>query len=293
MLSIFIKLLGYCVSFLPGSIRYRISRLGAWILGDIVQYRKKVINDNLHNSFPDLSEKQLLAYKKKFYHVFCDQILEMLLMVNKKSYESIKSNYEIDLEGLRALYAEGRNVMMILGHQFNWEWGLWILSKETDFHVQGVYMPVKNKALDAFWVSVRGAFGAEMISAHQVKPLLLPNTNKPTLTLIIGDQSPSNLDRVVWLNFLNQSTAFIQTYEKIARKRAMAVVFIEVIRKSNGHYHTPYIIHCKDARETTEGSIVNAFAKFLEGSIRRSPENWLWSHRRWKHKPPVQHSPLQ
>ncbi|MDW8333504.1 MAG: hypothetical protein RMM53_04735, partial [Bacteroidia bacterium] len=26
-----------------------------------------------------------------------------------------------------------------------------------------------------------------------------------------------------------------------------------------------------------------AFARFLESAVRRQPENWMWSHRRWKH----------
>jgi KDO2-lipid IV(A) lauroyltransferase len=37
-----------------------------------------------------------------------------------------------------------------------------------------------------------------------------------------------------------------------------------------------------DARSFEEGELTVMFARFLEDSIRKQPENWLWSHRRWK-----------
>jgi len=34
---------------------------------------------------------------------------------------------------------------------------------------------------------------------------------------------------------------------------------------------------------TKEGEISEAYIKQLEEAIKKQPEIWLWSHRRWKH----------
>ncbi|MCB0786185.1 MAG: hypothetical protein KDC02_18495, partial [Flavobacteriales bacterium] len=36
-----------------------------------------------------------------------------------------------------------------------------------------------------------------------------------------------------------------------------------------------------------EGEITEIHTRRLEADIRRSPEIWLWTHRRWKHRRPV------
>ncbi len=284
MILVFVlNIFGYFLYLLPKSFFYTFSNLIAWIIGNIIQYRRKVIEQNLKNAFPYLSEVHIQNIKNQFYKNLTNQFFEMLIMT-ANSYDYIQKHYEIDVSELNHLYNEGKSVLMVLGHQFNWEWGLWLLSQKTHFHVQGVYMPIKNSSIDKWLVKIRGKYGAEMVPANQVRTLLKPPTDKPTLTLIIGDQSPANLDYCLWINFLNQETAFINAYEKIAHRRKMAIVFIEVLKIRQGYYKTPYKVFCKDASKLKPNEIVQNFVNFLEESIQKNPDNWLWSHRRWKHK---------
>ena len=37
------------------------------------------------------------------------------------------------------------------------------------------------------------------------------------------------------------------------------------------------------AGQTEENQITREYIKKLEAAIRKRPDNWLWSHRRWKH----------
>ncbi len=278
-----LNLLSKFLFIIPKPFFYNLSNFIAWFMSNVVRYRKKVIQENLKNAFPQLSNKEIQKIQSQFYQNLTDFFLEMLLMASN-SYDYIQKNYEIDLSELNRLYKEGKSVLMVLGHQFNWEWGLWILSRNTQFHVQGVYMPIKNKNLDAWLVNLRGKYGAEMVPANQVRTLLQPPTNKPTLTLIIGDQSPASSQNCIWTTFFHQETAFINAYEKIAQRRKMAVIFIEVLKKSRGKYHTPYQIFTHDASQLKNNELVQAFILFLEKSIQNQPANWLWSHKRWKHK---------
>lgn len=284
MMQLLFQLLGSFLFLLPKSIFYGVSDLIACFLRVVIKYRKKVIELNLKNAFPEFSDSQIQKVKNEFYKNLTDQFLEMLIMAAPQSYSYIEKNYFIDLKLLNELYEQGKSVLMVLGHQFNWEWGLWILSKKTKFHVQGVYMPIKNRKIDKLLKEIRGYYGAEMVPANQVRSLLKPPTDKPTLTLIIGDQSPANLESCYWTNFFHQETAFINAYEKIAHRRKMAVVFIEVLKVKRGIYQTPYFVFSTDASLLEPNKVIENFVQFLENSIRKNPPNWLWSHRRWKHK---------
>ena len=38
-----------------------------------------------------------------------------------------------------------------------------------------------------------------------------------------------------------------------------------------------------NAKATNDGEITTAYVRYLENEIRQQPDNWVWSHRRWKH----------
>ena len=42
-----------------------------------------------------------------------------------------------------------------------------------------------------------------------------------------------------------------------------------------------------DPKNTSEGLITELHTKRLEQDIHTRPEIWLWTHRRWKHRPPA------
>jgi KDO2-lipid IV(A) lauroyltransferase len=56
-----------------------------------------------------------------------------------------------------------------------------------------------------------------------------------------------------------------------------------MIRVKRGHYKSVSKLAFADGSKTKEGEITKAYVQFLEESIKRQPENWLWSHNRWKH----------
>jgi KDO2-lipid IV(A) lauroyltransferase len=52
-----------------------------------------------------------------------------------------------------------------------------------------------------------------------------------------------------------------------------------------GHYELEYHLVSDDAINTEDGYITKKFTLMLEQLIKSRPELWLWTHRRWKHKP--------
>ena len=111
-----------------------------------------------------------------------------------------------------------------------------------------------------------------------------------TLWGFIADQNPSDPKRVSWNDFMDRKTAFFKGPEFIARRYDNIVYFGEFIKLRRGYYQIKMKLAFEHPKETREGEITEAYVRFLEDSIKRQPENWVWSHRRWKHIYPAKNS---
>jgi KDO2-lipid IV(A) lauroyltransferase len=110
--------------------------------------------------------------------------------------------------------------------------------------------------------------------------------NKETLTFNVfaADQTPTKSEINYWGNFLNQETGFFLGIEKIAASLGMGVVFVDIQRRARGRYNGVFELITDDPKDTGEHEIIKKYISLLEQSITRAPDNWLWSHKRWKHK---------
>ncbi len=113
---------------------------------------------------------------------------------------------------------------------------------------------------------------------------MVKRKNELSIYAFAADQTPSQPQTAYWGNFLNQDTPFYIGVEKIARTLDLGVIFIDLYREKRGYYVGEISLITKSAKSTKEGEITEAYMQKLDEAIRRHPSNWLWSHRRWKHK---------
>jgi len=78
--------------------------------------------------------------------------------------------------------------------------------------------------------------------------------------------------------------------EKVASKYDMAVVFFNIQKIKRGYYNLYIELLFDHTSDLPEHLITETHVKRLEELIREKPEFWIWSHRRWKHKRPVQNA---
>lgn len=78
--------LWYLLSLLPLRFLYFISDLLFYPLYYCIRYRRKIIRNNLSNSFPEKDLKEIVQIEKQFYSFFCDYIVETLKLfsISKK-----------------------------------------------------------------------------------------------------------------------------------------------------------------------------------------------------------------
>lgn len=282
----FVYALFYCLSLLPFWAMYAFGSVLNFIVYTVFGYRKKVVYANIRNSFPDKSELEIKQIAKRFYLSFTDQWLEtvkLMSMTDKQINKRISCNWDF----LSQYNTRNQPVYVVLGHRFNWEWANVAFAINSTLPMVGLYLPLSSKVFDRLMLKIRSRFGATYVPVTNMLPGLKKMEGKNYLMGFLADQTPSNLNLSIWYNFLNQPTPFITGPEKAAKRAGAAVVYLSISKRNRGYYTIEMEEICANAKDMPYGYITKACTKRLQDEMLQQPENWLWSHRRWKRKPTV------
>jgi KDO2-lipid IV(A) lauroyltransferase len=275
----------YLISILPFWLLYGVSDFIYLIVYHIFGYRKKVVLNNLRNSFPEKSEKEINEICKKFYSFFCDWIVEMIKSITISKDEMIKRCHFNDTSLLDKFSSEKRKVIFVMGHFGNYELAAAEMAFNTNYNLHVIYKPLSNKYFNALINKKRKRFGTQIMPMSATFKTMLGNKNSDELsaTTFIADQTPSP-ENAYWTSFLNQDTPIFWGTEVLASKLNYPVIYVSLNRVKRGHYKMDLELLCENPKDTQKGEISEIHTKRLEQDIKRQPEIWLWSHKRWKHQ---------
>lgn len=280
----------YLISLMPLTVLYGLSNALYVLLYHIIRYRKALVKSNLKAAFPNKSNQELLLIEQKFYRNLCDMAVETIKLFSA-DVKAIKARFEVNDELYHRWHASGRSILQASGHLFNWEWANWLLRKETPYATRVLYMFSGSKALDRAMTEMRERQGSKLIAANDLRAMMLP-PEQPTVTVFLADQNPSDLRRAHWSMFMGRPAPFHRGLEIMARRTGQAVVFEDLVRIGQGRYRNVTHVAFENGMNTHEGEVTEAFVRWLETRINEHPENWLWTHNRWKHRPPAHFNPL-
>jgi Kdo2-lipid IVA lauroyltransferase/acyltransferase len=278
----------YLFMLIPFPFFYGLSELVFFILYYLIGYRKKIVKQNLKNSFPQKSEAEIQKITRKFYRYLCDLFLETFkTLVIRKSVALKRCRLHPEAKKLfDQYYAEQKSLVIVMGHFGNWEWAGNAFSLTCKHQLYVIYHPLRNKFFDRLMYRMRTKFGSKLIAMQDTYKEMVRNKNEINATAFIADQTPFP-ETAYWTKFLNQDTPVFQGTEKIAKKMNYPVVYVSVKRIRRGRYEIFAETLFENPAETVPGEISEAHTRRLERDIIEQPETWLWSHRRWKHKKPV------
>lgn len=278
----------WVITLLPLRVLYIFSDLIYFILYYFPKYRKDVVAQNLKNSFPDKTPAQLVVIEKKFYRHLSDIFVETLKLTHMSVREQKKRFTYTGLDIIEKLKEDKRDVIAVLGHYNNWEWPT-MIPIFMKYKSIIIYKPLQNKYYDRLIRNQRAKFGLILTPTSQVLREIIKyrRENINTLSIFIADQIPAKGDIRYWTTFLNQDTAVHTGAGKIAPKYDMAVVFFHIKKIKRGYYNLDVELLLDHTAGLTEETITESHVKRLEELINNKPEFWIWSHKRWKHKKPV------
>jgi KDO2-lipid IV(A) lauroyltransferase len=281
--------INWIFTLLPLPVLYIFSDFLYLVLYYIVSYRRNVVATNLKNSFPEKTDKELKVIEKKFYRHLSDLLIETFKSTHMTSANQKKRFTYNNLEIMDKLREEKRDIIAVMGHYNNWEWPT-LLPYYLKYTTIIIYKPLQNKYFNRFINNHRSEHGIVLTPTSQVIREIINYRKNDinTVSVFISDQIPSIGDIKYWTTFLNQDTAVFTGAGKIASKYDMAVVFFNVQKAKRGYYNLNIELLFDHTAGLSEEVITEKHVRRLEEIIKEKPENWIWSHRRWKHKKPVE-----
>jgi len=272
----------YCISLLPWRILYIISDALYFLAYYIIKYRRKVVYNNLLIAFPEKSPKERVKIEKEFYHHLIDSFVETvkLISISRKDFDK---HCIVDATAVNNLYASGKNVQILAGHFFNWEFLNLGMSANINYPFIGVYMNISSKTVSRILIPMRKKFGTILIPASEFRTQFNNYTKNTYAIGLIADQNPPVPERAVWLPFFGKMTAFHNGPEKGAIRMNTAIAMLDIYKIKRGYYKINLSILTTEPKTLPEGAITKALIANIEKTIKENPANYLWSHRRWKH----------
>jgi len=274
----------YLLAYLPTPVLLRFSDLLAFILRDVIGYRKKVIDRNLLASFPEKTTEERQANARQFYTHLADRVIENIRCIGIPREEFLTRCTIPNVDELHRYHAEGRHIVVLLAHCGAWEWAGYSACALLKHKIYGVYAPVTNPYFNRLVVDTRAQHGMHLISMRETGEYFRQKPEDPTLHIFFTDQSPKRADNAYWTTFLNQDTPFFYGGARYAIAHDCVVLYINIRQKKRGYFETTFSLITEQANQLSEDEIVQSFSEKLEEQIRENPADWLWSHKRWKHQ---------
>lgn len=273
------------LSLLPLSLLFFFADLAYYIVYYLVPYRKKVVRENLCNAFPEKTMPEIILIEKKFFKNLVSIVFEVIKM-RSMSRSAVKKRVKfLNLDRLETYLDNGKSVLACTGHYCNWELGVLALGLNLPKPVNVIYKPLSDKAYDDWFHHIRTRFGNKFIPMRQTLRAMAGTRNETNVFCFAGDQTPVKEETHYWINFLNQPTAVLLGLEKIALQTNRPIFYFKTRLVKRGYYEIDCIPLCLDPKSTTGHQITDMQFGLLENIIKEEPAYWLWSHRRWKHKP--------
>lgn len=284
---------------LPLKVQYANARLLAWLAGSVIGYRRDDVMVNLARSFPDKKYEELIEIKKKFYRHFADIVVETAWFGASSPERLRKQNIcrIVNPETIGAVYEKAPSMMVLYSHCGNWELfgGTVEYSRnnpeahfaEDNFTV--VYKRMSSKVWDEILHENRiaplrdkEAFDG-YIESNDIVRYVFRNRDRKIFYNLNTDQSPYyNSGANIEVNFMHQKTFTMTAAAVMAQKFSMGVVYLNIRPESRGHYLMEYTVIAEDASQMSAEQIMGKYYELLEKDINAMPENYLWTHRRWK-----------
>lgn len=270
------------IARLPLSWLYGLSHILYWVMTYLWHYRRRIVRSNLQRVYPEATDDERRAIEHAFYRHLCDLIVEIIKLLHISDDELHRRIEVHGTELIDSCARDGHPVFAYLGHFGNWEWAQQMYAYFTE-HIgcYQIYRPTRNWPSNELMLHLRARFRGTCIRQSQALRtiLRLRQSGQPFLVAFLADQHPNSAVMKNWTDFLGQDTMYITGPEEIGRRVDARFLFIDIEKTARGHYR----MTCRPIVpvEGEEFPYTIGYLRMMEEAIRRQPELWLWSHRRW------------
>ena len=259
-------------------LRYACSGLLFFLGYRLFGLRRGTIRQNLRRSFPDKRDDD----RERIRNDFVTRQAEILAEFDyARVMGAAELRARVQLLDPAGLLAAPGKLVLIGGHQCNFEWMLLRISLELGSGLIAIYKPMGSARVERYFLSIRSKFGARMLSSKSIRQELGAIRDARALGLV-ADQVPRTSPERHWTTFLRQDTAFFKGPERMARLLRAQIVYVSMRRCARGRYEIEFEPLTATGEKPAPGVPTERYARVLERDITADPAGWWWSHRRWK-----------
>ena len=249
-------------------------------LGSIFRSNKMSLN-NLSIAFPNLSENEKKEIVKQTWANY-GKIFSEYMFINefRQNFEFSKRIIIENKEELEKIKSQKKPVIFISGHFNNFELMAMQIEK-AGIDLAAVYRPLNNKYLNPLMENIRKKY----ICRKQIKKgisgtkELLLNFKKGTSIALMIDQRVSQGIRC---NLFGEKALTTTIPAQFVKKFGSKIIPVYIERKNNEIFKITFYHPLELSKNSSEELITIKLNKFLEEMIKKNPDQWIWSHNRWK-----------
>jgi KDO2-lipid IV(A) lauroyltransferase len=189
-------------------------------------------------------------------------------------------------ENLEAALAKGKGALIFTGHFGNWEVANAVVSEVGPFRV--IARALDNPRLEKDLFRFRTRLGSEVINKFGASRPILQALSRNEIVAILIDQNVLR-SQAVFVDFFGKSAATTPGLAAFHLKTGAPLVPLFVDQAPGGRYRVrilpPLEFPSSGRRDEDVLKITQICTKMIEHEIGRSPEQWLWVHKRWNTRP--------
>ena len=240
-----------------------------------LKVKKNLENSNIGNSNEE-REKIIKNMWGNYGRIFADY-----MYIKNFRNENLFKNIEVVGENiLEEIKNEKEPVIFISGHFNNFELMALYLEK-SGIDLAAIYRPLNNKFLNPLMEKIRFQY----ICKKQIKKgisgtkeILKHFRNGTSIALMIDQRVSEGIKS----KFFNNEALTTTIPAQFVKKFKCKIVPIYIERKNKHQFILEILRPISFSKDENIESITMNLNKVLEELIRRKPDQWIWTHSRWK-----------
>ena len=253
---------------------------------DLAGVRREHAVRELRRAFPERSEAWAKATARQVYRHFGMVAVELARLPKLRGAGLHRWVIMEGVEHLESAAAAGRGTLVISGHLGNWELGgAWV--SNAGYPATYVVAPQSNSRIEELLDELRRSAGIEIVKRRDATRQIMKALRRGRFVALLIDQDGGPGGEFV--PFFGRLASTFRGVAVFARKMRPAIIFYSSYRDKEGRIHgrfEPVEFIPTDDMEADIHNLTADLTARLEAEIRRTPEQWLWLHRRWKTRPP-------
>jgi len=191
-------------------------------------------------------------------------------------------------ESLKEAASHGRGVIYVTAHIGNWE--LMGLAVAMRYPLAVVAAPIYDPRVEEVMVRLRAAHGIETLvrnSPGYLKRLIAMLRRGGVVGLLIDQDTKTD---GVFVPFFHREAYTPSGAAGLAFRTGASVVVGFIVREGHGRHRIliqgPLTLPRTGESDRDSRDQTARFTKMIEDQIRKTPEQWIWMHRRWRKAAP-------